>query len=85
MMNLDYQYLVGKLQRALATDSRVNMLDIKIVVCGGKIHLTGQVATDERRRAITEVVREQLPGIEVSNELTVLEVNHPPQPEVIHG
>jgi osmotically-inducible protein OsmY len=84
MMNSDYQYLVGKLQHALAIDRRVNMLDVKVTVRGGKIHLTGEVATEERRRAVAEVVAELLPGAEVRNELTVLEVNYPPQPETIH-
>jgi osmotically-inducible protein OsmY len=84
MMNSDYQYLVGKLQHALAIDQRVNMLDVKVTVRGGKIHLTGEVATEERRRAVAEVVAELLPGAEVRNELTVLEVNYPPQPEIIH-
>ena len=83
-MNIDYQYLVGKLQHALATDERVNMLDVKVMVFSDKIHLTGQVTTEERRRAIEEVVAEILPGVEVRNELTVLEVKHPSQPEVIH-
>jgi hypothetical protein len=83
-MNVDYQYLVGKLQHALANDERVNMLDVKVMICSGKIHLIGQVATDERRRAVAEVVAEMLPDVEVRNELTVLEVNHPPQPEVIN-
>ena len=83
-MNVDYQYLVGKLQHALATDERVNMLDVKVMVFSDRIHLTGQVTTEERRRAIAEVVAEILPGVEVRNELTVLEVNHPSQPEVIH-
>jgi osmotically-inducible protein OsmY len=84
MMNSDYQYLVGKLQHALATDSRVNMLDIKVMVRSGKIHLIGQVATEERRRAVARVVADLLPGVEVRNELTVLEVKPPPQPEIIH-
>jgi osmotically-inducible protein OsmY len=84
MMNSDYQYLVGKLQHALAIDQRVNMLDVKVTVRGGKIHLTGEVATEERRRAVAEVVAELLPGAEVRNELTVLEVNYPPQSEIIH-
>jgi osmotically-inducible protein OsmY len=83
-MNVDYQYLVGKLQQALANDHRVNMLDVKVIVCSGKIHLSGQVANEERRRAVAEVVAEIFPGLEVRNELTVLEVNHPSQPEVIH-
>jgi osmotically-inducible protein OsmY len=84
MMNSDYQYLVGKLQHALATDRRVNMLDVKVTVRGGKIHLTGEVTTEERRRAVAEVVTEMLPGAEVRNELSVLEVNYPSQPEIIH-
>jgi osmotically-inducible protein OsmY len=83
-MNSDYQYLVGKLQHALAIDRRVNMLDVKVVVRGSKIYLTGEVATEERRRAIVQVVAELLPGIEVRNELTVLEINQPHQPETIH-
>jgi hypothetical protein len=84
-MNVDYQYLVGKLQQALAADLRVNMLDIKVMVFSDKIHLTGQVATEERRRAVAEVVAELLPQVEVRNELTVLQVNHPHRAEVIHG
>jgi osmotically-inducible protein OsmY len=84
MMNSDYQYLVGKLQHALATDRRVNMLDVKVTVRGGKIHLTGEVTTEERRRAVAEVVAEMLPGAEVRNEMSVMEVNYPSQPEIIH-
>jgi osmotically-inducible protein OsmY len=83
-MNSDYQYLVGKLQHALAVDQRVNMLDVKVVVRGSKIYLTGDVATEERRRAVAEVVAELLPGVEVRNELNVMEINQPPQPEIIH-
>jgi osmotically-inducible protein OsmY len=83
-MNSDYQYLVGKLQHALAIDRRVNMLDVKVTVRGGTIHLTGEVATEERRRAVAEVVAELLPEAEVRNELTVLEVNYASQPETIH-
>lgn len=83
MMKVDYQYLVGKLQQALAADLRVNMLDVKVMVFSDKIHLTGQVSTEERRRAVAEVVAELLPEVEVRNELTVLRINHPHQPEVI--
>jgi BON domain len=83
-MNSDYQYLVGKLQHALAIDQRVNMLDLKIIVRSGKIHLIGQVATEERRKVVAEVVAELLPEVEIRNELTVLEVNPPHQPEIIH-
>jgi osmotically-inducible protein OsmY len=83
-MNSDYQYLVGELQHALATDQRVNMLDIKVIVRSGKIYLIGQVSTEQRRRGVESVVSELLPGIEVRNELTVLEIKTPPAPEIIH-
>jgi osmotically-inducible protein OsmY len=83
-MDLEYQYLVGKLQEALANDTRVNAQDIRVVVTGGRIHLTGEVSTIERRAAVNEVVGEVLPGIPVRNELSVLELaKGNPEPEPI--
>ncbi len=84
-MDLSYQYLVGKLQQALAADSRVSTLDIRITVMGGKVHLTGEVGTEERRAALTEVVSSVLPGTTVYNEVTVLGLVDPPKLERIHG
>ena len=83
-MHLEYQYLVGKLQEALAADGRSNILDVKVTVSGGKIHIAGEVATEERRAAIDEIVREVLPGIPVRNELTVLDVGSAAAPERIN-
>jgi osmotically-inducible protein OsmY len=82
-MNADYYYLVGKIQNALATDPRVNKLDVKIMVIGGKIHLTGYTSTEERRRIIGEVVSDAAPDMEVRNELSVISIAEPAQPEVI--
>lgn len=83
-MNTDYQYLVGKIQNALATDPRVNKLDVKIMIRGGKVHLTGQTSTEDRRHAIAAVVAEVVPELEVRNELTVIEVTGPAEPEIIN-
>jgi osmotically-inducible protein OsmY len=74
-MELEYQYLVAKLQQALARDDRVSALDIKITVTSGRIHLTGCVPTTERRSAVDAVVSEVLPGVPVKNELTLLELS----------
>ncbi|HKP14077.1 MAG TPA: BON domain-containing protein [Blastocatellia bacterium] len=82
-MNADYQYLVGKIQTALATHPRTNKLDVKVMIAGGKIHLTGQTSTEERRRAIAEVVAEAVPDMDVRNELTVIHIGEPAQPEDI--
>jgi osmotically-inducible protein OsmY len=82
-MNADYQYLVGKIQNALATDPRVNKLDVKVMIIQGKVHLMGHTSSEERRRFIADVVSETVPDLEVRNELTVIEVSPPVQPEVI--
>jgi osmotically-inducible protein OsmY len=82
-MNTDYQYLVGKIQSALATDARTNKLDVKVMIAGGKIHLMGQTSTEERRRAIAEVVAEAVPDMDVRNELTVLQIGDPARAEDI--
>jgi osmotically-inducible protein OsmY len=73
-MNHEYQYLVGKLQEALARDERVGALDIRINIVHGRVHLTGQVPTEERRESVHRVTREMLPDLEVRNEITVLEL-----------
>jgi len=65
------QYVVGRVREALATDPRVNELDIAVTVSGRKIFLTGDVATPERKEAIAIVVAETLPGYDVHNETSV--------------
>jgi len=82
-MNADYQYLVAKIQGALAEDPRVNMLDIKIMVIQNRVHIMGEVLSEERRAAAGAVVSAVAPGIEVRNELRILDVSSPAEPEVI--
>ena len=65
------QYVVGRVREALATDPRVNELDISVTVSGRKIYLTGDVTTPERKEAISVVVTETLPGYDVHNETSV--------------
>jgi osmotically-inducible protein OsmY len=84
-MDIEYQYLVGKLQEALAADARVNALDIKVVVAGGHLHVTGQVPTEERRAAVSRVIAELQPQLQVHNELTVLELSESVKHEDLHA
>jgi osmotically-inducible protein OsmY len=69
------QYKVGRLRRALAEDPRTNELGIGVRVRDRDVHLTGEVACEERRRAVVEVARENLPGHEVYDELTVARID----------
>lgn len=82
-MNQEYQYLVGKLQEALACDPRVGALDIKITIAHGRVHLTGQVPTEERRANVQRVAQEIVPQLDVRNEITVLELSESGKPEAV--
>ena len=82
-MNQEYQYLVGKLQEALAVDGRVNALDIRINIAHGRVHLTGEVPTEERRLAVQRVAQEVLPGMEVRNDITVIQLVDAGKPEAV--
>lgn len=82
-MDLEYQYLVARLQEALARDERVSSLDIKVVLTGNKIHLLGEVPTEHRRNAADEIARAVVPGIVIRNELRVLALDDARGPEDI--
>ena len=74
------EYLIGHIQQALATDPRTGELELDVRIAGGRIFLTGAVATKERCIAVEQVVREVAPGIDVANELTVT-IETDPGPE----
>ncbi len=65
------QYVIERVHRALAEDSRVNALDVEVTLAGGRVFLSGDVATQARKEAISEVVGELLPDHEICNETTV--------------
>lgn len=65
------EYLIGHIQQALATDPRTGELELDVRIAGGRIFLTGAVATRERCAAVEEVVREVAPDLDVANQLTV--------------
>ena len=75
------EYVIGHIQQALATDPRTGELELDVRIAGGRIFLTGSVATKERCVAVEEVVREVAPGLDVANELTVTAAEIAPGPE----
>lgn len=76
-------YAIARLRDALATDERVAEMGLEVRVAAGKVFLTGQVPTEERRRAVGVVAGEILPEYEVHNETTVTEVGDTPRVERI--
>lgn len=77
------EYLVGRIQQALATDPRTGELELDVRVAGRRVFLTGTVVTAERRVAVEEVVREIARGYQVMNELSVIEEPGPGGDEVV--
>ena len=70
-------YLVQRIREALAHDPRVAEMELQVTVRGAKVFVSGVVSTEERCRAIEEVVREKAPELELHNEV---EVAVPPSP-----
>ncbi len=50
---------------------------IRVTSAGGRIWLSGQVASEARRHAAEALAHEQFPGVEIRNELTVQVVGEP--------
>jgi osmotically-inducible protein OsmY len=76
-------YAIQRLRDALATDERVAEMGVQVRMAAGKVFLTGQVATPERRQAVGTVATEVLPDYEVHNETVVTVVGDQPRVEKI--
>jgi hypothetical protein len=76
-------YAIERLRDALATDERVAEMGLQVRIAAGKVFLTGQVPTEERRRAVGVVAGEVLPEYEVHNETVVTELGDTPRVEHI--
>ncbi len=65
------EYNAGYVQDLLARDPRVAELELDVEVVDRIVIIEGIVHTVERRDAVTTVVREALPGMEVDNRVEV--------------
>ena len=75
------QYVAARVQRALAEDERTTELGIRVDIRGDQLYLRGQVVGPERRELIAEVAGEAAPGLEVHNEIDVVDVRDPVREE----
>ncbi len=76
-------YTVQRLRDALAADERVGEMGVQVHLVAGKVFLTGQVATEERRQAVGAVAGEVLPEYEIHNDTVVTVVGDTPRVEHI--
>ena len=82
-MTAEEHYLVGRIQDALAADPQINKQDVAVCVADSCVTLSGQTSTDERKQLIGELVSRLAPELDVRNELVVIEIAAPSEPEVI--
>jgi hypothetical protein len=68
------EYVAGRVEEALA---HVGETDVHPSVDGDRLLLTGTVTTDERLRAVGDIAREHAEGLDVANEVTVLDCDEP--------
>ncbi|MGW0521986.1 BON domain-containing protein [Crossiella sp. NPDC003009] len=71
------QYEVGRLRRALVEDPRTAEQGVKVTVRGEHVFLSGEVASEQRRRNLDEVIGELAPDLVVHNETHVVEAGAP--------
>ena len=68
------QYVVAKALEILTHDPRLGETALHVSVTGDKLFVTGDVATAERKDAITKVLEEQFPDLDVANATSVYDM-----------
>ncbi|MGV9680704.1 nucleotidyltransferase family protein [Nocardia sp. NPDC003482] len=65
------QYLVANLRRAFAEDPRTAELGVQVTIRGDVVVLDGEVACEQRRTHLEDVVHEHAPNLRVHNDVRV--------------
>ena len=60
-----------RLERALVDDERTHELGVHVLAVGDRIVAQGEVASEERRQRVLEVLREAAPDQQVVDQLTL--------------
>jgi hypothetical protein len=76
-------YDTEHLRDALISDPRVSELDLHVRMVNARLVVTGNVASAQRRDAITEVIGELAPDVEVRNDVSVTDLSAPSGQEVV--
>jgi hypothetical protein len=77
------QYLVARLTRALAEDSRTAELGVHVTVRGDQVRLSGEVACENRKADVEAVVCEHVAAELVHNDVRLADVREPVRSEEI--
>lgn len=80
MNNDEDVYVCERVRAGLARDPRVADLALEVQVAGGRLHLIGTVATEERHRAAVEVAA-AVADLDVVDAVTVASIDGPTEAE----
>jgi osmotically-inducible protein OsmY len=75
------EYLIAHVQEALASHDGVSELGIGVSLAGGRMFLTGTVASEEQRARAATVAAEVAEGLDVCNDLEVVQLTGEPTTE----
>ncbi len=75
-------YLIAHVHEALAADPRCGTVDVELSVGSGRIAVKGEAHSEDHRRAIEDVIRENAAGFAIDNHVRVPEVTAPTQEHV---
>ncbi|HET6809477.1 MAG TPA: BON domain-containing protein [Acidimicrobiales bacterium] len=81
MSNDEDVYVCERVRAGLARDPRVADLGLDVQVAGGRLHLIGTVATEERRRAAVEVAAAVAVDLDVVDSVAVAPIAGPTDAE----
>lgn len=76
-------YAGERLREALAADPQVSDLSLQVHIVAGNVFVTGQVPTQERLEAASEIAGRVLPDHVVHNDLSVITLTEAPAVEQI--
>lgn len=76
-------YTAQHIKDALIHDPRVGEMTLDVALAGGRVFVSGQVPTEQRRDAVPDVVRGIAGDLEIVNEVTVVPCDEPEGQEVL--
>jgi len=74
-------YISEHARDALAADPRTAGIELDVIVTGDAIVVRGTVSTEQRRKAVRDVINERFPGWEIHNDLIAREFHEPTRAE----
>jgi hypothetical protein len=77
------EHVAARLRETLATDPRVGEIELELEVGRSEVVVRGMVPTEERRRAVAEVLADAAPDLALRNEVRIASHREPRDEEAV--